>query len=67
MVGQTYCRVDGQTEGQTLFIGPFWPCSGVQQEKSQKKVSDQTMLDNFKHCKRYLLEIGMIQGGHDVA
>ena len=25
------------------------------------------MLDNFKHCKSYLLEIDMIQGGQDVA
>ena len=49
-----------------FFIGAFWTCPGVQQETT-KEVSDQTLLDNFKHCKSYLLEIGMIQGGQGVA
>ena len=49
------------------FIWLFWPYPGVQQKKLQKEVSNQTLFNNFKHCKSYLLEIGMIQGGQDVA
>ena len=39
---KTYRRKDGQTIGRTgrrtdPLPGPFWPCLGAQQEKSQKK------------------------------
>ena len=40
---------------------------GVQQKKPQKKSQVKHKLDNFKHGKSYLLEIGMIQGGLDIA
>ena len=41
--------------------------SGCPTRETTKEVSDKTLLDNFKHCKSYLLEIAMIQGGQDVA
>ena len=41
--------------------------SGCPTRETTKEVSNQIFLDNFKHCKSYLLEIGMIQGVQDVA
>ena len=41
--------------------------SGCPTRETTKEVSHQAQLDNFKHCKSYLLEIGMIQGRQDVA
>ena len=50
------------------FIGPFWACLGVQQEKSQKKSQIKHRLNNFKQCKNYLVRNSQgVQGGQDVA
>ena len=65
---QTDYWVDGQTEGQTLFHRTLLAMSsGCPIRETTKEISDQTLLDNFKHCKSYLLEIDMIEGGQDVA
>ena len=65
--GQTDYRADGQMERQTFFHRTLPAMSGCPTKETTKEVSDQTLLGNFKHCKSYLLEIGMIQGGQDVA
>ena len=54
-------------QGQTLFHRTFLAMSGCPTRETTKEVSDQTEFDNFKHWKSYLVEIGMIQGGQDVA
>ena len=41
--------------------------SGCPTGDTTKEVSDQTLLDNFKQSKSYLLEISMMQGGQDAA
>ena len=66
--GWTDFREDRQMEGQTLSYRNllFWPCPGAQQEKPQKKSHIKHYLIT-KHCKSYWLEIGMIQGGQQVA
>ena len=66
--GWTDFREDRQMEGQTLSYRNllFWPCLGAQQEKPQKKSHIKHYLIT-KHCKSYWLEIGMIQGGPQVA
>ena len=64
---QTDYRVDGQTEGQTLFYRTLLVMSWCPTREITKEVSDQTLLDNFKHIKSSFLEIGMMQGGQDVA
>ena len=51
---------DGQIEGQILFHRILLAMSGCPSRETTKEVSDQTEFDNFKHCKSYLLEIGMI-------
>ena len=56
--------MDGQTEGQSYERSHE---GSYPTRKTTKEVSDQTLLDNFKHCKIYLLEIDMIQRGQDVA
>ena len=67
MGGQTDYRVDGQTEGPIFFYRTLLAMSGCPTRETTKEVSNQIFLDNFKHCKSYLLEIGMIQGVQDVA
>ena len=54
-------------EEQTLFYRTLLVMSRCPTRETTKEVSDQTLLDNFKHCKSYLLEIGMTKGGQDVA
>ena len=66
--GWTDFREDRHMEGQTLSYRNllFWPCPGAQQEKPQKKSHIKHYLIT-KHCKSHWLEIGMIQGGQQVA
>ena len=40
---------------------------GCPTRETTKEVSDQTLINNFKYCKSYLLEIAMIEVGQDVA
>ena len=67
MGGQTDYRAGGQTEGQTIFHRTLLAMPGCPTRETTKEALAQTLLGNFKHCKSSLLEIGMIQGGQDVA
>ena len=54
-------RADRHTEEQTLFHRTLLAMSRGPRETTKSQ------LTIFQHCKIYLLEIGMILGGHDIA
>ena len=54
-------RADRHTEEQTLFHRTLLAMSRGPRE------TKKSQLTIFQHCKIYLLEIGMILGGHDIA
>ena len=64
---QTNYGVDGWMEAWTLFHRALLVMTQGPTRETTKEVSDQTLPDNFKHCKSSLLEICMMQGGQDVA